>query len=389
MSGKITAHFGADVSEVESKMLQATRATKRYEQAVKSLDRQSAFGGINAGAPKALANVKALAGAFGQAGMAAGLVPGLGMAAIGVAGLTMAVKYVADKYKEAAESAKEIAEYMSRAGARQAAADDSARTDKERLDLQRAQTAELKTQWMIAVGAGRTDKEILAAREKWDISRFKLADMERANNKVIAEEEKRAREAHSKQVDEDFKLEEENHKRNLEVQKNIADAEKAAAEQKKKSDDDEKKRVVELAELKQERAMRFATEEEKLAQLVKEGREAQAKADANASTENLIALEKVRAKYLDLIDAMNGKKSGSAAPDSSSGDGSRIVRGVKVSAEDAARSDSTRSRNAQLEAESKRGHIRESGKVGSINPNDKTDKLLEEIRNSLKPSSLS
>jgi len=164
------------------------------------------------------------------------------------------------------------------------------------------------------------------------------------------------------------------------------DAEKES-EKKKKLIEQEMERVNELADLRYERAWQFASDEQKLAQVIKEGREAQARVDADASSANLIAIEKVRKKYIELLETIRGKKDGSSTG-GDSGDGSRMSRGVKVSAEDAARTDATYARNARLNSEAMRGRIRESRQVGSVEKGNKTDELLQQIRDSLKPKAV-
>ncbi len=400
MSGKITAHFGADVSEVEAGMLQAQRATKRYEQAVKALDKgPSGLSSLNKDAPKVVGIVKDLASKLGMAGAAAGLVPGLGVAAIGVAGVVAGVEMIRDYYKEAAESAKEIADFMTRSGKRQAEAADAVRTDKEKLEFQRKQTEELKTQWKITTNGFHTDKEILQAREQYDIAAIKLAEMERAAKKDGAEAEEKARKEHSAKVDADFNRDDANAKRNLEVQKNIADAQKAvddakkkADEEQKKRDDDEQKRFQEAEQMEYDRIWRFASTDQKIAQVRKEGKAAQAAYDKDASADNLKALEAARKKWLDLRDEINGAKKDATTSDALVGNGrtrdenGKLTRGgVIISEADAARTDSTIKRNGVLNRQAMSGRIRDSGKVGADGETAKSNQILEQIRVLLTP----
>jgi len=171
------------------------------------------------------------------------------------------------------------------------------------------------------------------------------------------------------------------------AEEEVSRAKEKAAEEQKRRDEEEQKRVEELADLRYERAWEFASDEQKLAQVIKEGKAAQAKADADASSENLIALEKVRKKYIDLLETINGKKGGGSSG-GDSGDGSRMRGGVKVSAEDAARTDATYARNAKLNEQSMRGRIRDAGIVGSdAKPLEKTESILASIDRKLTPKS--
>lgn len=406
MSNKITAHFGADVSEVEAGMLQATRATKRYEQAVKALDKQGGgFTSFNAGASKAIGGVKSLAGAFGQAAAAAGLVPGLGVAAIGVAALVKGASMVREHYEKIAADAKAAMEYMQRSAERRTAADDSTRTDKERLELAKKRTEELRIQWRSMIGSHATELETLAAREAYEIAMQKEAELTRKVKADADAEQLKATEKKSKAEFERAKQELANHARTADAEKKAAEiakeaaekkaeADKKQAEEKKKLDEEEAERKKTLADMQYERAWRFATDEQKIAQVRKEGREAQAAYDKNATTENFIALEKARKKWNDLREEINGAKKDSAATGDAGGgrergeDGKLRLRGAVVSEADAARSDSTRARNASLNRDAMRSQIRESGKIGSVDKGDKTDRLLQEIRDSLRPKAI-
>ena len=117
MADKITTTFGADTAELEGGMARAYRSLSGFER--KAIEMRKAqelaggagsMGGMSAGVSKATGLVKQLASAFGMAEAGALLVPGIGIAAVGVAGLSAAVRYVTGKYEEAAEAAKSIAE---------------------------------------------------------------------------------------------------------------------------------------------------------------------------------------------------------------------------------------------------------------------------------------
>ena len=139
--------------------------------------------------------------------------------------------------------------------------------------------------------------------------------------------------------------------------------------------------MAQIEQMRYDSIWKNASNEQKLAQAKKEGQEAYAKAQSDASAENLLALEKARAKYNSVIDDMKGGKSVGAGSGASSDvlatggrtrneQGKLTRNGVVVSEEDAARTDKTKADN-KLEsgAISKEEHI----------------SLLKEIRDSLKP----
>jgi hypothetical protein len=402
MSDKIKAYFGADVSGFELEMLKAQRATKAYERAVNAIDKgPSGFASLNKDAPKTVGIVKELISKFGMAGAAAGLVPGLGVAAVGVAGLVAGVKYVADKYKEAAESAKEIADSMMRSVQRRISEDDSLSTNKERLDLARKQTEELKTQWQGSVLAGMTDNEIMANREKFEISAQKMRELARKVERESAEERENEQKKHSAQVEADFRQELSNHKRNDEVQKKIDESQREADEMRSKEleriqenhikwIEKEAAAQKEADDLRYERAWRFASDEQKIAQVRKEGRAAQAAYDKEQSAENLVALEKARGKWIDLRDQIQGaKKDTDSGGDKLAtggrergGDGRLRRNGVVISDEDATSTDKTKDRNAKLQSEAKRGEIKGGKGIGDSGQEvaKNTADLLKELQ---------
>ena len=117
MADKITTTFGADTADLEGGMMRAYRSMTQLERKTAELGKAQELAGsaggmekMSAGASKGIGLVKQLASAFGMAEAGALLVPGIGIAAVGVAGLSAAVRYVTKKYEEAAEAAKSIAE---------------------------------------------------------------------------------------------------------------------------------------------------------------------------------------------------------------------------------------------------------------------------------------
>jgi len=164
-------------------------------------------------------------------------------------------------------------------------------------------------------------------------------------------------------------------------QKNAdAKAKAEAAAQKQRESDAAK--MAQIEQMRYDAIWTNATDEQKLAQAKKEGQEAYAKAQEDASAENLLALEKARAKYNGVIDDMKGKKSGvtgsgaSTDPLATGGrtrnEQGRLTRnGVIISEEDAARAEKTKADN-KLESE-------------TISKEEHTA-LLKEIRDALKPT---
>lgn len=455
MSNKITATFGADVSEAEAAMLKATRATKAYERAVREVDKAEAtrssggiIGTINSGAPKALGHVKALSGAFGQAAAAAGLVPGLGMAAIGVAGVVAGVNMIRKHYEEAAESAKRIQEYMTRSGARREEQRVAGLNDEERLQDLTNRAEDLRNLWKSAITLNLGNEEILKRREAYELAEIDRKKQIKEVNKERAEAEKRAADEARSRNDKNFeqlqrneqrrkdaaekekklseelaKLQEENARKSLDLDGQVSEAgiamEKAVQRAKKtgatqdkidaekltaiyrelfdKLYDQQQKQEQELDQLKYDAIWRYATLEQRAAQVRKEGREAQARAEKDASAENLIALEKTKNRYRDLVD--EAKKLAAQTKDAVSGeiaksgltrgDDGKLRRGkVVVSEEDAARAIMTRRKAEQHTRESKRGEIETSStrevKAGA-NALKKSEDLLASIDASLKP----
>lgn len=388
MSGKITAHFGADVSEVEAKMLQATRATKRYEQAVKSIDKADAGGGLarNLGKTNSLfgeiskkfTGGKILESVLGGVGLGGGF-------AIAEKAASLISKYWEDAAKSAeaiAKSSDEATDYvMKRIGLRE--------TDEQALTKAKQRAA--RANMALAIGSEDPEKlaELNVAAQK---AAYELESLQKKARDKKAQEDKRLADEERERREDDLRLQIAANDRIKQDDERIADEKKKAMEEQvqlfQKMQEDYEKRMEDQRKLQEEidqerydRTWRFATDQQKITQVIKEGRAAQAKADKDASAENLLALEKVRKKYLDLLDTINGKKG--SGSDSDSGDGSRTRGGVKVSAEDAARSDATTKRNIRLNEEAMKGRIKGARQIGEKDPSDKTDSLLKEIRDKL------
>ena len=143
-------------------------------------------------------------------------------------------------------------------------------------------------------------------------------------------------------------------------QKNADDKAKLEAAAQKQRESDAVK-MAQIEQMRYEAIWKAASDEQRLAQAKKEGQEAYAKAQADASAENLLALEKARAKYNAVIDDMKGKKSGDTGSGGTTSDtlatggrtrneqGKLTRNGVVISEEDAARTDKTKAENKDLE----------------------------------------
>jgi hypothetical protein len=143
-------------------------------------------------------------------------------------------------------------------------------------------------------------------------------------------------------------------------QKN-ADAKAKAESAAQKQRESDAAKMAQIEEMRYEAIWKAASDEQRLSQAKKEGQEAYAKAQADASAENLLALEKARAKYNAVIDDMKGKKSGDTGNGGTTSDtlatggrtrneqGKLTRNGVVISEEDAARTDKTKAENKDLE----------------------------------------
>lgn len=402
MSNKITAHFGADVSEVEAKMMQATRATKYYERAVRELDKQAAanrasglFGRIAGDAPKAIGRVKELAGAFGAAGAAAGLVPGLGVAAIGVAALSAGISFVKRKYDEAADAAKRMAEYTERAvkatvaeiSLAPAGADES-RLKKAELERQlaaekspeqvkrlRAEIAELNLEIAKADRDSKAAAADAAKKQSEAAERAKREADKRTSADIKAIEEKRRREAMSD--DERIK----------ELQSEIS-IRRAATDTTLQDRLKLMQAEEELKQLQAEAAKKRIELEAEVADVVAMIGDQQKK-NGEAEIERTKRLAEERQKAAEAGRQRNRERFGeqlSEAGFSIDEEGNiRSRRGRKVSKENAARVLETRRRQAEFTAQT--GQVRSSRPSASASGKTAEANFLEKIEAYLRPES--
>ncbi len=453
MSGKITAHFGADVSEVEAKMLQAVRATKRYEQAVKAIDGKKEIEGVTQRLDKANASMAKGMGLLkgGAVGMGISLVIGqmksfadyaaqlgdkataaqksaatwgkefesfgnsikdAGASVLGT--LAGWGRNIGDKFRDPIDKAyDDIAEASEKAADRQEAALEKMKAAHakaaaeipelvEKLGVEQRETdlSKLDAYTRALTEVQEIEKKIAEIKAKPVTSvnqaeRLRLSiELEKADRKLHAES--------LKQVGEYIQKRDEATEKDKADIKEIAALFEAvdakAAEVAKRREKEEAERLREIADMRYERAWRFATDEQKIAQVRKEGREAQAAYDKDASSENLVALEKARKKWLDLRDEINGaKKDATTAETGDEGggrtrgaDGKLRLRGAVVSEADAARSDNTRARNASLNRDAMRSRITDSGRIGNDAGSQlkRTEDLLTKIEGHLQPKAI-
>jgi hypothetical protein len=282
----IKAKFGADVSEVEAKMLQATRATKAYERAVQGIAKSQLQGGgmfdkVTSSGPKAIETVKQLAGAFGSAGAAAGLVPGLGVAAIGVAALSAGINIVKGHYETIANLTKAIAENEARS----------------------------LNAIMARINIGKSDLQIEGEKKK--AAEDRIAEIKKSNEYEFKGNRGQAggiktRELSLEQLSEISKLEadiEESKTAQARILKTTADADKKAADEKSKRRSAEidaslKKEDAEIAALQEAATLSKMTDEQKLEALNKQRKAAEAAVKDN--TGSLVTVLKLNAEIGEL-----------------------------------------------------------------------------------------
>ena len=361
MSDKITAYFGADVSEVEAKMMLATRATKSYEAAVKGVGDNSPFSKLNEEAPHVLRHLKHFGGLFKAIGESAMLVPGIGIAAVGVGAAVWGVEKIRDYYKEAAALSKEILDNIEKASKIEVSRIKGNTPEQDNAEaLKEAQTRlkEIQDGLTKVYPQGRNKKIISETREMTDAEAKEAAELEVKIQEGLTAAAKFKKEAVDKKEKTDKAEKERAEKSRDEAYRAASDkldvAEKAA-EFEALSDEDKIKRlrlekkmrmetdsdtigmklrviaidkqIAEITDKIDERADKVAkatekinqeiettrynriwkraTLEQKLVQAQKEGRAAQAAYDKEKTAENLLALEKAKTKWRDLKDEVD------------------------------------------------------------------------------------
>lgn len=450
MSNKITAHFGADVSEVEAKMLQATRATKSYERAVNGLSKSDAGSGLARNMSKVDGVLGDITKKFGAGKIFESVLGGVGLGS-GFAIAQKGAELISGYWQKAAESAERIAAASSestdyvlkRIGLRE--------TDEQKL-IKARRVAENANQ-AVSADSGRDPERTAELVRDANKAQYELDVLEKKAREKKADEDKKADEEARKRFERDLDWQMQSSERMRQEEKmraddaakserdrqdaiketnkvmaeageiGISDQEKLVelldrekvisqhlegkakgtkehaetvldlertrldiAKLRAKLNEEEQKQLQEIEQLEYDRTWRFASDAQRMAQVIKEGREAQARYDKEKSTESLLALEKLRKKWLDLRDEINKANDEAKA----SADAPIINNGAKVSAEDRARANATRERNEVLNREAQRGKIRDSGRIGNDGKPTmaKTENLLESINKKLDPESI-
>jgi len=342
---KITAMFGADVGELEAKMLTATRATKAYERAVAAVDGKKAGGDFTANLAKqneAIAKATNLlrGGAIGA---------GVGMIIGKMKEFASAAEAMGDKatvaQKSAAKWGKEFEEFagsFTKAGASvlgTLAGWGRAFGDSFRSPMQKGYDAVAESSEKAAKRqeeALKKSKEAHAKAAAEIPELLKKLEGEKRETEMSAlgeygrllteqyETEKRLTENAAGKKNEVTKAEAikltteleviRRKRRDLEAKLNAEDASaaaKLAAEQKSKAEKlvaDEASAAAKIADLKYQKAWDAATNEQRLTQLVKEGREALADFEKDNTNKSLLRVEELRLKYEDLKKTMAGEK---------------------------------------------------------------------------------
>ena len=450
MSGKITATFGADVSEVEAKMMQATRATKAYERAVNALDGKKSGGDMTAnlarqneqiakamnilkggavgtGVAMLISQMKGFASAaeqmgdkasvaqksaaqwgkewdsfssiFTQAGASVlGTLAGWGRSIGDVFRSPLEKSYdgVAESSERAAER-QEAALKKSKEAHKKAAEEIPALLEKLKGEQRETELSSLSEYGRILTERAELEKKMEEnkVKPKNDITKaeaIKLATEMETLSRNQASVEKKLREEEAAEA-----------KKAADEKKQTA--EKVSAALQKSADEEavkQKKAAEELANLKYQKAWDGATNEQRLIQAIKEGRKALAAYEQNKTDENLLAVEKVRKKYEDVKEAIK------AAADETKGispgsdeklKGSGLQRGedgklrrgkIIVSDADAARALKLKESDAGFNAKVNAQKIKDAGtgSGGLKGALSETEKLLGEIKTNLTPTKL-
>jgi len=365
--------------------------------------------------PKVLGSVKALSGALGGAAAAAGLVPGLGVAAIGVAGLVAGVNAVREHYADLAQRAKDLMDHHEKI--RQFMTD-IANVGRDELTIEKEKTEELKKQRAalnesmkgVKVNVsqeGVMTDEIVYRKMNTEESKKLYAINEAIAESVLkqksieqsrAEEKKKTTEAEDKasstkndQLDEQIsKLKEDakisamtseqkikfyekeksaieslgvlskaNELEILNLSKKISDEESKAAAQREADFNKEHAQEEELARLQSDRAKARMTDQEKFIALVKAGRAAQKAVNADPNDMGAkIKLEGLRGEYETMTRGKTGKEAKPKAE-------STMKNGVLVSAEDRARSEAATAQAKKYDDEARSKAIGAEPKAGA------------------------
>jgi hypothetical protein len=148
----------------------------------------------------------------------------------------------------------------------------------------------------------------------------------------------------------------------LKIEKQISDILEKRADKQKTAAEKEAAKQKELKQIAYERVWGEATAAQRLAQAQKEYLAAKVKAEKDANTDNLIALEKAKTKVLEQKKAVQDLNAEKGKGNEEKKDRPRTPDGkVIVSEEDRARSDADKARNAGFQSETDRSRIKVNG----------------------------
>ena len=417
MASKITAQFGADISEVEAKMMAATRSANYYKKAVESIDGK---------ARNAASSVGEIAKKFTGGKILESLLGGVGLGS-GFAVAQKASELISDYWKKAAESAEKIADFSTKTANALVERLDLRKSDDQRLQTEKRRLEVLEQQEALAAenakSSAATDNDrkkaseaIAAAEEqRLKVAKMQIAADEKANskkkqqNEEITKLKKQAQDSQAKEL-EDVKGLEYIKKRIADLEKErlnskIPEAERLKAsialfEFRKKERDIEQKAAEAAAKIKQdadEKAKKVAKEkadtekdaaeklkeisyeklsdEKKLAEVIKKGKEAQAKAEKSGLASDKLEVAKLREEYDDLTESIKASKDAQTKGKDSKfeeiglkrGEDGKLRRGKQIiSEEDAKRTIATRERNDKLAARTGRSKSEEAAYLARI-----------------------
>lgn len=427
MAGKITAKFGADVSDVEAKMMKATRATKAFAREVKAVDGKG---------KKSLDFSTQLDRTNSEIGKATGLlkggalVAGVGMVIGQMAKFSQHAEELGDKATEAQKSAaawgKEFEAFgntIKGAGASvlgtlagwgrsigdkfrdplDKAYDEVAESSEESAKRQEEALAKLRE----AHAKAAAEIPALQAKlkgEQWETQLSSLDEYGRALTEIyhiekqLAEMDKKPRNAvnDAKRIALEIELEKaKRRERNVSEKIVASEEEKAARDAQARADAEAKaaqteaerqeRAAEEIAKLEEEARIAAMTDEEKLADLRKKGQEAYAKAQESGLNTDKLALAELRKEYADLEESIKAARAAGASANATDpdakyasiglkrGDDGKLRRGrVVISQEDADRTLADRERNGMLKSQ--------TGEKG-----DRSVELLDKIAKALEP----
>lgn len=429
MAGKITARFGADISEFEAKAMQAKRVADYLSRAADGITGKArAAGGAMGEISKKFTGGKILESVLGGVGLGSGF---------GVA--QKASELIASYWEKAAESAQKIADFSGQAVDSFVARMDLRRTDEQRLALAKKQLQSLEEQEQLAAQIAATSYASDAQKERAaktaadaEKKRLEVAQMEKratekkqqakdqerrelqslrdANAKALADEleetkgieyvRRRIAELERDAIDSRIpekeqikaaaelfafrkKLRDFDAKQKEEASKAQKDETDKKAAQDKKAADKEAAAAEELAKMKEEARFSALSDEQKLADLQERGRSAFAKASKSGLSSDKLEVEKLRKEYEDLKKAIIEARKAQGSDDSkyskiglTRDEKGKLRRGrTIISEEDAKRTLATREK-----AE------RDAAKTGSGRSEEAN--LLKKIEEHLKPKKL-